>query len=219
MRQRSATATDHETHAVRIAWWASFLVTVALVAILGLAKSAQALTVPAAGGDVTAIAAAPPPSDEEPEDEAEASEDEEFEAGECEDDEEEECEAEEDSAEAPQECLLSTADATVFASHDRVRLLVRYTTSSPTAVAVDYGLHGGKGSLLLGSDRKHFAAQGVLHLTKRLSDSQMTKVMAAKNFTVRLRVLSAPGYCDSFFDRQLDVRRATPGGLTWSQSE
>jgi hypothetical protein len=35
---------------------------------------------------------------------------------------------------------------------------------------------------------------------------------------VRLRVAAAPGYCSSFFDHQLKVRRATPSGLAWSQS-
>jgi len=163
------------------------------------------------------IAAGVAQDDEE--DEAEAAEEDGFDDEECED-EEEECEEEEAVASAPQECLLSTADATVSASHDKVRLLVRYTTSSPTAVAVDYGLHGSKGSLYLGSDRKRFTSRGVLHLTtKRLTDSQMVKVMAAKNFAVRLRVPAAPDYCDSFFDLQLDVRRPTPNGLTWLQSE
>ena len=38
----------------------------------------------------------------------------------------------------------------------------------------------------------------------------MAKVMAAKGFTVRLRVPAAPGYCKPFFDHQLDVRRADP---------
>jgi hypothetical protein len=47
----------------------------------------------------------------------------------------------------------------------------------------------------------------------------MAKARAAKGFTVRLRVPGAPRYCASLFDRQLDVRRATPGGLTWLQSE
>jgi hypothetical protein len=47
----------------------------------------------------------------------------------------------------------------------------------------------------------------------------MAKVLAARDFTVRLRVLDAPGYCRPFFDHQLSVRRTTPGGLTWSDPE
>lgn len=222
MRRKSAIASDHEAHAARIAWWASFFATLALIAILGMARSAQALTLPVVGSVETAAAPAPP-SDEEPEDEAEAeaSEDEEFEAEECEESEDEECEGDEAGPEAPDECVLSSAEATIFASanQDRIRLLVRYTTSSPSAVVVDYGLHGSKGSLYLGGDKKHFAKKGVLQLTRRLTDTQMAKVTAAKGFTVRLRALTAPPYCHPFFDRQLNVRRATPSGLAWSQSE
>jgi hypothetical protein len=214
MRWRHATTAEDGARAVRFAWTASFLATLTLVAILAMAKSAQAFTVPAAPG-ITAIAAAAPPADEE----AEASEGEELEAEECEVGEEEECE-DEAGPEAPQECLLSSAEATIAASthQAKVRLLVRYTTSTPTAVTVEYGLHGAKGSLFLGSEKKHFGSKGVLHLTRRLSEAQMTKVVAAKEFTVRFHVLAAPGFCHPFFDRQLDVRRATPGGLAWSES-
>jgi hypothetical protein len=212
MRRQPGPVSSHEAHLARLAWWTAFLATLALIALLGTARAAQALS--AAPPPSLPIAAAVAQDDEE---EAEAAEEDGFETEECEDD--EECDEEEAVASAPQECLLSTADATVSASHDKVRLLVRYTTSSPTTVAVDYGLHGSKGSLYLDNERKRFAAQGSLHLTKRLSDAQMVKVMAAKSFSVRLRVLAAPDYCDSFFDLQLDLRRATPSGLTWSQPE
>jgi hypothetical protein len=218
MRHKPGLATP-DAHAARIAWWAAFLATVALIAILGLARSAQALTLPA-GSAAAAIAGTTPPAEWEDEEEAEASEGEEAEWEECEAEDEaeaEECEGEE--AEAPQECLLSSADATVSASKDRVRLRLRVTTTLPTAVAVDYGLHGAKGSLYLGGERKRVAATGVLRLTRHLSDAQMTKVAAARNFIVRFRVPAAPAYCHAFFDRQLDVRRATPSGLSWSQSE
>ena len=47
----------------------------------------------------------------------------------------------------------------------------------------------------------------------------MSKAMAAKGFTVQLRVPAAPGYCKSFFDYQLDVKQATPSGLSWRPSE
>jgi hypothetical protein len=223
MRRESSTADGHDAIAIRFAWWASFSATVALIAILGLARSAQALTFPSPESTGTLVALAPALDEEledEDEAEAEASEDEELEAEECEGDEEEECE-DEAGSEAPQECLLSSAQATIFASagRDQVRLQVRYTTSSPTAVAVDYGLHGSKGSLYLGGDKKHFARRGVLHLTKSLTEAQMAKVMAAREFTVRLRVPAAPHYCQSLFDRQLDVRRSTPTGLVWQQSE
>jgi hypothetical protein len=202
-----------EAIAIRFAWWAAFFVTLTLIVVLGIAKSAQALTVSPAGTPGTIGASALTPADEESEDEeAETSEEE------CEED--EECE-EEVATEAPAECLLSSAEATVTASanKDKVRLQVRYTTSSPTAVAVEYGLHGSKGSLYLGGEKKQFARHGVLRLTKALTEPQMAKVMAAQGFTVRLRVPAAPGYCKAFFDHQLDSRRATPSGLAWQQAE
>lgn len=214
MRRRVAAASTDEATAIRFAWWAAFFTTLTLIAVLGIAKSAQALTVPPTGTPGTLAAPAPVYDEDE---EAEASEG--FE--ECEED-EEECEEEvDDATEAPAECLLSSAEASVTASanKDQVRLQVRYETSSPTAVAVEYGLHGGKGSLYLGGEKKQFARHGVLRLTRTLTETQMAKVMAAKGFTVRLRVPAAPGYCKSFFDHQLDSRRATPTGLAWRQAE
>lgn len=199
----------------------SFFATIAVIAILGIARTAQAATVPQLGLPTPALAA---PADEEDE-EAEASEDDEFEFELCEDEDESDfCEAEEDDSErleAPPECLLTRAEASVSAApnRDRLRLQVRYETSSPTAVTVDYGLHGSKGSLYLGSERKQFGRRGVLRLSETLSEAKMEKAMAAKNFTVRLRVPAAPRYCQSLFDRQLDVRQATPSGLSWQQSE
>jgi len=220
MRRKPA-LTSHGVPATRVAWWASFAATLALVAILGLAKSAQAQTAAAVGAAQTSLASASALDEElDIDGEAEASEGEEVEFEECEGDDAEECE-DEAGPEAPAECLLSNAQATVFAiaNHDKVRLQVQYTTSSPTAVAVSYGLHGSKGSLYLGEDKKQFARQGALRLTTSLTEAQMAKVMAAKAFTVQLRVPAAPHYCQSLFDRQLDVREATPTGLTWQQSE
>jgi hypothetical protein len=221
MRWRHATTAEDAARAARLAWTVSFLATLTLVAVLALAKSAQALPMPGVAGLATA-ATAPPDEELEDEDEseAEASESEELEAEECEEGEEEECE-EGAGPEAPRECLLSSAEATVlaFPHQDRVRLLIRYTASSPTTVAVAYGLHGAKGSLSLGSDKEHFAKKGVLHLTKRLTDTEMAKVLAAKGFTVRLHALAAPSRCNPLFDRQLDVRQATPSGLAWSESK
>jgi hypothetical protein len=218
MRRRAAAATTDEAAAIRFAWWAAFFATLTLIVVLGIAKSAQALTVPPAGAPGTVAAPAPPAYDESEDEEAEASEG--VEDEECEED-EEECEEVGDATEAPAECLLSSAEATVTASanKDRVRLQVRYETSSPTAVAIEYGLHGSKGSLYLGGERKQFSRHGVLRLTKDLTEAQMAKVMAAKGFTVRLRVPAAPAYCKDFFDHQLDSRRATPTGLAWQQAE
>ena len=44
--------------------------------------------------------------------------------------------------------------------------------------------------------------------------------MAAKGFTVQLRVPAAPGYCKSFFDHQLDARQAhRPAASPGAKSE
>jgi hypothetical protein len=219
MRRKPDLAGEHENHALRFAWGVAFISTLALVAVLGLARSAQALTLPLAVPLGPSAAAPVPVYDDEKEDEAEASEDEESDFLECEDP--EECEEDEDGPEAPPECLLDSAEAIVFAAanHDLVRLQIRYTTSSPTPVAFDYGLHGGKGSLYLGGEKKQLARHGVLRLSKSLTEIQMEKVLAARNFTVRLRVPAAPRYCQPLFERQLDVRRALPSGLAWEQSE
>jgi hypothetical protein len=222
MRRKPAVATDHEAATIRIAWWASFLATLALIALLGIARSAQALTLPSPGATGTVAAIVPAAAEEEEEEEeAEASEDEELEAEECVENEEEECEAVEDDSAAPAECLLNSAEATIFAAsgRDRVRLQVRYTSSTPTPVAIAYGLHGSKGSLYLGDEKRRFGKKGVLRLNRGLTEAQMAKVMAAKDFTVRIRILEAPGYCQTYFDRNLTVRRATPSGLSWLQPE
>jgi hypothetical protein len=221
MRWRHTGTAEDRARAVRFAWTVSFLATLALVAILSLARSAQALSVTTPPPGLPATAAAS--QLEEDEEEAEGGEGE-FEAEECEEgaDGEEECVGEgNDGAEVPRQCLLSSAHATIAAStgNGRLRMQVRYSISSPATVAVEYGLHGRRGSLFLGDERERFAKRGVLHLTKRLTDAQMTKVVAAKGFTVRLHVLVAPSYCHPFFDRQLDVRRMTPRGPVWSQAE
>lgn len=197
------------------------LAVAALIALLGLATSAQALTVPAPSGfePGTALAASLEEEDEgEDEAEAETSGDEELESEDCEADEEEECD---ESGGAPTECRVSDAEATVIASprRNRISLKVRYATTAPTAVSLDYGLHGAKGSLHFGAARKKLGKKGVLRLNRTLTEAQMDKVMAARDFTVRLRVPDAPTYCQAFFGHELDVRRATPGGLTWLQSE
>ncbi|MGC1165416.1 MAG: hypothetical protein WA862_04845 [Solirubrobacterales bacterium] len=219
-RKRSAMAATDDAAAIRFAWWAAFFATLTLVAILGIAKSAQALTVSATGTPGMVAAPAPPP-DVEDEEDAEAGEDEGFEDENCGVEEDEECEEESGGPEAPEECLLTSARATVAVApnQDRVRLQVRYATSTPAAASVDYGLHGSRGSLYLGGEKKQLAKQGVLRLTKTLTEAQMAKVMAAKGFVVRLRVPAAPAHCKAFFDYRLDVRRATPSGLSWRPAE
>jgi hypothetical protein len=208
-------ARGESARVVRLAGLASFLATLALVAILAMAKSAQALTV-ADPGSAAALAATASPSDLESEEEEG-----EFEAEGCEEDEEEACEEEDGGPEAPSECVLGSAQATVFASpaQDRVRLVVRYAAASPAMVAVDYWLHGGKGSLYLGQSRKYFSRTGVFRQAETLDEAQMAKVIGAKDFTVQLYAVDAPNYCRHYFDRHLTVRHAAPSGLIWADPE
>lgn len=221
MQRKTLAPPSRAFPATALAWWAAFLATLALVALLGLAKSAQALTLPGQSDLPPASAFAPPFEEDEDEAEAESSDDEELEVEDCEADEESDEEECDESGGAPAECELSDAEATVSASpnRDRVSLKVHYAAATPTAVSLDYGLHGSKGSLYLGTVKKKLGKEGVLRLTRTLTEAQMAKVLAAKDFTVRLRVPGTPDYCQAFFDRQLDVRRATPSGLTWLQSE
>jgi len=221
VQRKTPAPSPHALPVTVLAWWVALLATLALVALLGLAKSAQASTPPGDDAFPPAIALATSP-EEEDEDEAgaESSDDEGVEIEDCEADEEsaeEECD---ERGGAPAECELGDAEATVSASpnHDRVSLRVRYSTATPTVVSLDYGLHGAKGSLHLGTTKKKLGKEGVLRLTRTLSEVQMAKVLAAKGFTVRLRVPDTPSYCQAFSDRQLDVRKATPGGLIWQSA-
>jgi hypothetical protein len=221
---RHTQSVDDSARAIRFAWLAAFVATLSLVGILALAKSAQALTVPAPSSSGTPAATLPIAAEPEAEDEeAEAAEaSEECEAAEDDDEEGEveECE-EKAAAEAPEECILSSAEATVSAlgGHDKVRLEIRYTTTAPAQVAVEYGLHGSKGSLFMGQSRKRFGVRGVFRETESMSEAEMAKVAGARDFTVQLFAVHAPRHCRHFFDRDLTVRRAVPGGLTWLDPE
>lgn len=216
MKRKRSTADIEEAQLIRLAWWGAFFATIALIAILGLARSAQAMTVPA-GDPLTAAATLVPEDEEEGEEEGEF--------GECEfseeEGEEEECEEryeEVEGAEAPRECVLSSASATVTAATkgNKVSLVVRYTAYSPGSVQVTTWLRGSKGPLSLGSDRSHLGTHGVIRATDTLAAAQMTKALAARSFTIQLRPAHAPRYCDSLLDRHLTVRHNASGRLTWS---
>lgn len=202
----------------RLRWLLTF-VAIVFVAVLG------------AIGSVHAAAAAPSPlageADEWEWDEgdAEASQDEGEEADECEfDDEarEEACEEalEDKEAEAAEaeECRLDSAEATVAAvpGRNRIRLTVRYRTFEPSDVAIDLGLRGGKGAVQLGSDTARFGRSGTLHTSEALSDQQMERALAAREFTVGIYALNTPDYCRQSFERHLTARRDVGAGMQWS---
>jgi hypothetical protein len=145
----------------------------------------------------------------------------EFDEGECEEsgeeleDEEgdvEVCEGDEETGDyPPEECLLRTARARVFTftARDRVRLVVRYTSFAPAEVVVGYRLSGGKGSLNLGEAKGRFSRQGVFRVTEQLTNAQMTKLRAARRFTVDLDIPAAPSFC----------RRTVHSQAVWFQSD
>jgi hypothetical protein len=225
VRRKLGIADSEDPRAIRFAWWASFLATLVLIAALGIARSAQAQALPVAGagGSPPALAV----TGDETESEEEESEEEELEAEECEASEaeegpEEECEAEAGAAsKASRECVLASASAIVSATtaSNTVRLAVHYTAFSSGTVDVTYWLRGSKGPLSLGRDHDHLGKKGVLRQTEKLSEAQMTRALAARNFTVELRPAHAPRSCNSLLDRHLTVRHSAAGHLTWSDPE
>jgi hypothetical protein len=198
---------------LRLAWLLSFTVTLAAIAVLLLAKSAQAAETGSGGTPVSPLLSVGLVDDEPEEDEGEYEEEEEGE--------EEELEEEEASVEPPAECGLRTARATVVAdaSQSKLRTQISYTSFAPVRVAIGFRLHGGKGSLTVGRERKRLSYAGVVHASERLGKAQLAKVLAARDFTATVRVLDAPGYCKRYFDRRLKIRRSSGDRITWLQSD
>ena len=127
----------------------------------------------------------------------------------------------ETSALPPEECLLRTARARVFTftAHDRVRLVIRYTSFSPADVVVNYHLNGAKGSLSLGEARDRFSKKGLFRVTEKLTKAQAAKVHAAKRFTVELDIPAAPSYCHRYDTRHLTIKRTIHSQVIWFQSD
>lgn len=210
----------------RLRWLAAFLaiVFVAVLSSFGLTRNAMALTLPPAG----------PPGhpgpieieEEESEDEGEAGDDEgEEEADDCESEdeaEEEACEEAEEEREEEEleaeECRLESAEATVAAlpGRNQLRLTVRYRAFEPSAVAIDLGLRGGKGTLDLGTDTGHFGRSGTFHATESLSAAQMARALAAREFSVGIQAINTPGFCGDDFARHLTSRKNAGAGFLWS---
>ncbi len=208
------------------------LVLLALAALLGAGSAAALRPPPATGAPLAASAAGAVDFDEaeeEGEAEAEAAEDDgQSVAEDCESDDqateeacEERVEAKEEAeveAEEAEECRLEGAEATVTTvpARDQVRLTVRYRTFEPSAVAIALELHGGKGALDLGTDTVHFGDSGTVHATETLTDAQMTRALAAREFTVAIQAVNTPRYCGEEFERHLTARKEAGGGLQWS---
>lgn len=132
-----------------------------------------------------------------------------------------ECEEEDASPFPPEDCLLRTARARVFTyvGHDKVRLVIRYTSLALAEVAVEYRLKGSKGSLQLGEVKQRFGKRGLFRTTESLSEPQMAKVRAAKGFAVQLRIPAAPSFCNHYYDRHLTIKRTVHSQVVWFQSD
>jgi hypothetical protein len=112
------------------------------------------------------------------------------------------------------ECRLSVAEATVATvpAQDQVRLTVHYRTVEPSAVAVELRLRGAHGPLDLGVDSGHFAESGTFHATEQLSEPEMDRAMAAREFTVGIHAVNSPRFCREIFERHLTAHH----GGRWS---
>lgn len=227
---RAAAETRTPSH--RFAWLLSFAVTAALLALLMVVRTAQAAPVLPSGPSAPGAALALPDSEElsdeaEGEEEAEEEGDDELEEAwaECEEleegEEQEACEAEveeQEEQEALEECTLSETHSTVVVntSSDTLQVTVHYRSYEPGKVGVDYKLKGGKGALELSRKTSHFSRKGVFHDIRHLSQSQMTRVLAAHQFTVELEAVGAPNFCEGLFDEDLNAHHHGGSDRVWS---
>jgi hypothetical protein len=236
VRRNWTTATVASSRTKRVAWLVSFVVPMVLLALLLALKPAAAATGPGnqPPGSATVLEVAEPEEEgEEALEECGETEPEEEVVEETEVEAEEEPEAIEESAETcepgdkkdggtpPAQCLLRTARARLFAysSHDRVRLVIRYTTFAPASVTVEYSFDGPPGSQRLGAATRRFETGGQFRVSEKLSRAEMAKVLAAKSFTVTMNIAAAPRYCQRFYTRHLTVRRTVHGQTIWFQSD
>lgn len=215
----SQTPASPSRRSLRLAWAAAFLLTVALLGAASAARSAGAAAVPAATGRLgpPAFAASEECEADEPdcEEELEACEEDEEEAGECEE------EAEEGAAgAAPSSCLLTRARprVTVAAAPRRLRLDVAYVLTGPAAVAVSLRSSGARGAVSLPAHQYRLTRSGSLHRSFELSEIETERALAARRFTVRLRVQGVPWSCHRYDFRQLGVRHGGAASRTFTES-
>lgn len=213
---------SHPAPGGRAAWLARplpFLLAIALL-LLGAALAPAAV----AGAPAGPVSQAAPPFEEEGECEEDPFCEEAFEGEECEafEAEEEECEEEEGAGpakgEAPAECLLTSARPRISISgpRRRLRLAVRYTLAGPAEVVVSLRSSGG-GPVSVAPSRHRLSHSGSLHETAALSEEETERALAAKRFTVRLRVLGVPWSCRRYDVRHLDVRRGGEEARSFSE--
>ena len=110
--------------------------------------------------------------------------------------------------------MIEDATAVVAANpgNDTVRLTIHYRAFSPTAVAIDARLRGSKGGLHLGADRARFRRAGVFHDSFGLSEKEMVRALAAREFAIELHAVNTPASCRM----QLTAHRGGGRKLLWS---
>jgi hypothetical protein len=200
-----------DSHGARFAWWAAFVATIVLIAILNFVRSAEAAALP--GSPVSTPSPLAFESEEEEEGEESATEEcEEVAEGEL------ECFTVEAEESVPAECRLTSTDASFSVTpRGRLRLTVNYVAAAPAMVAVDSRLRGTRGSLNLDGDRQRFAGTGAFHETELLSPAQTARALGARSVMVEIQPLGAPRYCHAYFDQRLDTRHSSAhGGLRLS---
>ena len=175
------------------------LLLAALLALGAVAVPAQALSPPSLPLPLVA-----PDEEDEAGDESGADEDEQGEdSDECTVEDEEDAEicaeiAAEEREEAEAEaCVLEDATAKVSANpgNGSVALVIRYEANAPAAVALDARLRGGKGSVHLGAGHARFRRAGTFRETFVLGEKRMERVLAAREFEVKLQAVNTPRYC------------------------
>jgi hypothetical protein len=176
------------------------LLVILLLSLLTAAASAQALTLPDVPGN-------PPGTSNEEADEAEAGDEseggEDGESDECasEDGEDiqlcDEIAEEERESEEAGECVIEDAIAKLapHPGNDTVGLAIRYESLAPAAVVIEARLRGSKGKVRLGVEHAHFRRAGVYRDNFLLSEREMERALAAREFTIELQALYTPRYC------------------------
>lgn len=177
-----------------ITWLVFFVVPMAVLALLAVAKPVPASTTP---GPPSSGPSAPALSADEEADAAASEEDGEEEGAE---DEEEEEEEEEENEETglfpPEECLLRSARAHAVVTHQTLKLTVDYTTYEPANARVEVR----RGGVQIGSAWRHLWRSGVLRITKKLAEKPK-----AERLVVRLRIPGAPPSCGRFQGKTIRI--------------
>ena len=195
-----------ESHGARLAWWAAFAATIALIAALNFVRSAEAATPGFPPSTPPALLTSTAEEEGESEEEFAIEECVEVAEGEL------ECFSLEEEA-VPAECRLTSTDASVTVTpRGKLRLTVRYVAALPATVAIDSQLRGSRGALNLDGDRKRFAGSGSFHETLMLSPGETAKALAARSATVDIRPLGVPRECHDYFDQRLTARHAAGHG-------